>query len=156
MPLQNTTQTRTSSMPLVVLCLLGFVLRGCATSSNTQALPGMVTVTGTADLQGNADLPPRAILQVRLVNAKLAGSDESQLRPGLEILAESIAYPGSQRPFAFTLEVPAVLFEEGGEYEIRAELYVGPTLAFAARKTVKVNVRRDLTGVKLVMAPTKP
>jgi uncharacterized lipoprotein YbaY len=115
----------------------------------------MVTITGTADLPGDADVPPRGILQVRLVNATLAGTDDSQLRPGIEILAESIAYPGSQRPMPFTLEVPSVLFEKQAAYEVRAELYVGPRRAFAVSKQVKVSTDRDISGLRLEMAPTK-
>lgn len=144
---------------LAIVILLAVFLSvegsGCAAASSSQSLPGMVTVTGTADVPADAEIPPRAILQVRMVNATLAGTDESQLRPGLEILAESIAYPGSQRPLPFTLEVPTVLFEDASVYEIRAELYVGPRRAFAATKTVKIHPGKDLPGVKLPMTATK-
>jgi uncharacterized lipoprotein YbaY len=148
-------QNRPALANWLALLLAGTVLGGCASSSSSQALPGMVTVTGTADLPSEAELPARAILQVRMVNTTLAGKDESQLRPGLEILAESIAYPGPKRPFPFTLEVPAVLFQDGDSYEIRAELYVGPQRAIAATKTVKVNPSRDISGLKLDMLPAK-
>lgn len=140
---------------MLFLCVGYTAVPGCAVTSSSQALPGMVTVTGTADIPSDAELPPRAILQVRMVNATLAGKDDSQLRPGIEILAESLAYPDPQRPFPFILEVPTVLFDKGGSYEVRAELYVGPRRAFAASKSVKINPDRDISGLKLEMAPTR-
>lgn len=129
---------------------------GCASTQREPDLPGMVIISGVAQVPADYQPDSRTILQVRVINATLAGAAPASPAPskrsyvsGLEVLAESVSYPGKTTPFAFTLEVPSVLIEKGQKYEVVAELYESSRRTYSGARPISPSGDKDISNLKI-------